>query len=112
MAQERSGAGVFFPAVTAITVVGLALRLFRASGPADGLWAATTVAVLGSMLVEIAVKLRRGQVGVDVVALMALAGSLALGEFLAGAIISVMVASGGALERFAHRRARRDLSAL
>jgi cation transport ATPase len=57
-------------------------------------------------------KLRHGQVGVDVVALLALAGSLALGELLVGAIIGLMVASGDALERLAHRQARRDLSHL
>jgi heavy metal translocating P-type ATPase len=49
---------------------------------------------------------------VDVVALLALAGSLALGEALAGVIIALMVESGDALEQYAHRRARRDLSRL
>ena len=112
MARKPPEAGFFFPAVTAVTLAGLTVRLFGASGPADALWAVTTVAVLGSMLVEVIGKLCRGRVGVDVVALLALIGSLALGEFLAGAIIGVMVASGGALEGFAHRRARRDLSSL
>lgn len=57
-------------------------------------------------------RLRRGRVGVDVVALLALAGALALGELLAGAIIALMVTTGDALEQFARGRARRELSAL
>jgi cation transport ATPase len=98
--------------VTGVMVTGLVLWVSGAGGAAEALWAATTIAVLSTMLVGMAAKLRRGQVGVDVVAVLALAGSLALREFLAGAVIGVMVASGDALERFAHRRARRDLSAL
>jgi heavy metal translocating P-type ATPase len=56
--------------------------------------------------------LRRGRVGVDVIALLALVGALAVGEYLAAAVISVMVASGQALEAWAAGRARRDLHAL
>ena len=56
--------------------------------------------------------LHRGRVGVDVIALLALAGALAVGEYLAAAVVSVMLASGRALEAWAGRRARRDLHAL
>jgi heavy metal translocating P-type ATPase len=55
---------------------------------------------------------QRGRLGVDVIALLALAGALAVGEYLAAAVISVMVASGQALEAWAAGRARRDLHAL
>src|SRR5574341_420765 len=54
----------------------------------------------------------RRQPGVDVVALLALAGALALGEYLAGAVITVMLATGRLLERQAGTRARRELTAL
>ena len=57
-------------------------------------------------------QLRRGRIGVDVIALLALAGALAVGELLAAAVISVMLASGRALEAWAAGRARRDLHAL
>ena len=50
--------------------------------------------------------------GVDIVALLAIAGALAMGEHLTAAIIALMVAGGGALEAFADARARRELSAL
>jgi heavy metal translocating P-type ATPase len=56
--------------------------------------------------------LHRGRLGVDVIALLALVGALAVGEYLAAAVISFMVASGQALEAWAAGRARRDLRTL
>ena len=56
--------------------------------------------------------LRHGDVGVDTIALLAMAGALALGEYLAGAVIAVMLSGGNALETFASRRARRELTEL
>jgi heavy metal translocating P-type ATPase len=47
-----------------------------------------------------------------VIALLAVCGALAVGEYLAAAVISVMLASGRALEGWAAGRARRDLRAL
>ena len=41
-----------------------------------------------------------------------MAGALALGEYLAGAVIALMFSGGQALETAASRRARRELSAL
>jgi cation transport ATPase len=49
---------------------------------------------------------------VDVIALLALAGAVAVRELLAAAVISVMLTSGRALEAWAALRARHDLSAL
>jgi magnesium-transporting ATPase (P-type) len=54
----------------------------------------------------------RGRLSVDVIALLALAGAIAVDELLAAAVISVMLASGRALEDWAAHRARHDLSAL
>ena len=56
--------------------------------------------------------LRRRRIGVDIIALLAVAGALAVGEFLAAAVIGVMLASGRALEGWAAGRARRDLRTL
>jgi heavy metal translocating P-type ATPase len=56
--------------------------------------------------------LRGGQLGVDIIALVAILGALALGEPATAALIALMVASGGALEAFAEGRARRSLTAL
>jgi heavy metal translocating P-type ATPase len=56
--------------------------------------------------------LRRRRLGVDAIALLAVAGALAVGELLAAAVIAVMLASGRALESWADGRARRDLRGL
>ncbi|HEX5746306.1 MAG TPA: heavy metal translocating P-type ATPase [Archangium sp.] len=75
-------------------------------------WAAGTVPVLLVVAVSIIDDLRRGRMGVDIVALLSMAGALALGQFLAGIIIALMFSSGRALEEHARARARRELTAL
>jgi len=57
-------------------------------------------------------RLLQREIGVDVIAVLAMAGALALGEYLASAILALMLTGGTALERFAINRARRELSAL
>lgn len=56
--------------------------------------------------------LRRGRAGVDLIAVLALGGTLAVHEFLAGALIALMLATGRTLEASARRRAYHDLRAL
>ncbi len=56
--------------------------------------------------------LRGGSAGVDIIALLAIAGAIALGESFTAALVGLMVAGGGALEEFAEGRARGELSAL
>ena len=48
----------------------------------------------------------------DIIAVLAIGGALALGESLAAAVIAVMLATGDWLERYAAGRAHRELSAL
>ncbi|HEU5375133.1 MAG TPA: HAD-IC family P-type ATPase, partial [Ktedonobacteraceae bacterium] len=50
--------------------------------------------------------------GVDVIAILAIGGSLVLKQYLAGALIVLMLSGGEALEAYALRRARASLSAL
>jgi heavy metal translocating P-type ATPase len=64
------------------------------------------------LVVETARQLWRREFGVDVIAILAIAGSAALGQYLAGAIIVLMLSGGEALEAFALRRASSSLSAL
>ena len=56
--------------------------------------------------------LLRREVGLDLLALAAIAGALLLGENLTAAVVAVMLASGRLLESFAERRADREMSAL
>jgi heavy metal translocating P-type ATPase len=50
--------------------------------------------------------------GVDLIALLAITGSFLLGQYLAGALIVLMLSGGEALEAFALRRANKSLTAL
>ena len=75
-------------------------------------WEAPAVLVAAVVAADMAHALRRGVVGVDVIALLAILGALALGESLTSVIIALMVAGGAALEEFAEARARGELSAL
>ena len=93
-------------------LAGVALHLGGAGGAGNALWAAAGAAGAVYALWAVADAFRHGRVGVDVIAVLALAGALAVGELLAAAVISVMLASGRALEAWAAGRARRDLRAL
>jgi heavy metal translocating P-type ATPase len=76
------------------------------------IWAATTGVALLPLSYGVISGLVRGKAGVDLIALLAMAGALILREYLTGAIIALMLSGGGALEAFAASRARRELSAL
>ena len=91
---------------------GVALAALDHHQPADWLWAGTTAMLLVPLTWSVLRSLRRGDVGVDAIALVSMAGALALGEYLAGAVVALMLAGGNALEESANRRARRELTAL
>ncbi len=79
---------------------------------AHALWALTTVlGVLPAAWWMLDAALRR-RLGVDLIALLALVGTLVAGEYLAGAVITVMLASGRSLEAWAGRRAHVELRSL
>ena len=56
--------------------------------------------------------LLRGRLGVDLIAILALVGAIAVDELLAAAVISVMLAGGRAIEDWAAAQARRGLEEL
>jgi heavy metal translocating P-type ATPase len=92
--------------------IGGGLALFGFDGAAAICFATATGVVLVPTLVSTAQALARRHPGVDLIAVLSMGGALALGEYLAGAILAVMMTGGLALERFAVLRARRELSAL
>jgi cation transport ATPase len=94
------------------TLVGCVAWLAGLGSAADAIWAATTLLLLVPLTWSVARTLARGDVGVDAIALLAMGGALAVGEYLAGAVIAVMLAGGNALEAYAQGRAGRELSAL
>jgi heavy metal translocating P-type ATPase len=56
--------------------------------------------------------LRAGRGGVDILALLAIVGALATGEYFAAAVVTVMVGTGAFLEERAQARAERELHLL
>ncbi len=78
----------------------------------DGLWAAGGLLGLAVAVVDIARALRERIGGVDVLAALALLGTLAVGEYLAGALVALMLSSGAWLEQRAQARATRELRLL
>src|SRR5579885_814351 len=77
-------------------------------------WALLAIVLLGGipLLWETFQSFLRREFSVDVIAILAIAGSLLLGEYLAGAFVVLMLSGGEALEAYALRRARSSLSAL
>ena len=98
--------------VAALLVSGGVATGVGNAGAGDALWVSAGALGLGLSLVTIVASLRARHLGVDVIALVALAGALAVREYLAAAVISVMLATGRALEEWAGARARQDLASL
>jgi heavy metal translocating P-type ATPase len=101
-----------FVVSTVLLLAGGAAWLLSASTTAAALWVAGTVLGLVFSVGWTVTAIRRGQLSVDVIAVLALAGALVVNEPFAGAMITVMLASGQLLEARAAARARRELSLL
>ena len=93
-------------------VVGFAAHLAERPELAARIWLGGTVPVLAALLVEIVTSLRRGEVGLDIVAALSMSAALAFGENLAAVVVALMYAGGQYLESHAERRARREMTAL
>ncbi|MFE1046690.1 heavy metal translocating P-type ATPase [Streptomyces olivaceus] len=97
---------------TAALVGGGVARFLDAARLADLFWGLGTVSAVVPAVGWVLVALRRGHAGVDLIAVLALGGTLAVGEYLAGILIALMLATGRTLEDAAQRRASHDLRAL
>jgi heavy metal translocating P-type ATPase len=98
-------------ALGALAAGGL-LHLLHSAGAGNAVWAAFTAAILLPLCWSVATTLWRRDVGVDAIALVAIASALALGQYLAGAVVALMLAGGNALEEYATGRAGRELTQL
>ncbi|WP_210277643.1 heavy metal translocating P-type ATPase [Microvirga lupini] len=93
-------------------ILGFGMGIVGGGQWAGTIWAAATVPVLSALLIEIVASLRRGDVGLDIVAALSMAGALVFGEHLAAVVVALMYAGGQYLESFAERRANREMTAL
>jgi heavy metal translocating P-type ATPase len=91
---------------------GFAVRLVGLGAWSGTIWAAVTLPILLALLIEIVTSLRRGDLGLDIVAALSMTAALAVGQDLAAAIVALMYAGGQYLESFAERAARREMTAL
>lgn len=104
-----------YPVVAATAVVGLAVLLLLGTGWRDAAaWLASgyallVAAVTGAQMIR---DLRRGHWGLDVLAVLAILATVAVGEYVAALIIVLMLSGGQALEDYAASRARSELDAL
>lgn len=104
-----------YPVITVTVVVLAAVLLLHVVGEdVSGRWIATVcvAAFVVWTLVGMVRDVMRGHVGLDILAVVAMVATLAVGEYLASLIIVLMLSGGEALEDFAARRAKRDLTAL
>jgi heavy metal translocating P-type ATPase len=105
-------AGVFFGIAALGLLGGAGARIAGSPDLAEGIWLAVTIGGLMASTATTLIAVRHRRASVDVIALLALAGALMVGEAFAGAVITVMLASGTLLEARAAARARRELSLL
>src|SRR4051794_2624093 len=89
--------------------IGLGLTFLGLDALACVVWTAGMVPVLAALLFEILASLRRGEVGLDIVAALSMSAALFFGEALAAAVVAVMYSGGTFLESFAEGRARREM---
>ncbi|WP_349428306.1 heavy metal translocating P-type ATPase [Microbacterium sp. LWS13-1.2] len=104
-----------YPVITVtIIVLGSVLALEAAGEAQLARW--TAVAWVGAVVIWTLVGMVRdvlkGHVGLDILAVVAMVATLAVDEYIASLIIVLMLSGGEALEDFAQRRAKRDLTAL
>ena len=91
---------------------GLAAFALGHEGLAEIIWIAGTVPVLAGLVWEIVTTLRRGEVGLDIVAALSMTAGLVFDEHLAAAVVALMYSGGQYLESFAEGRAKREMTAL
>lgn len=103
---------ILLPTALLGLAAGMVAWLLHEPHLGDQAWLATTLLVLVPTAISVLRGLFQKQTGVDIIALLAMAGALILHENLAAAIIAVMLTGGNALETYAVARARRELTAL
>ncbi|WP_225729127.1 MULTISPECIES: heavy metal translocating P-type ATPase [unclassified Nocardia] len=105
------GAILLAASVGVLTAAGGIARIFGTT-PADLCWLGADAVALVPAAYWVYLDLRKRRYGADLLALLALVGAIAVGEYFAGALIALMVVTGRVLEAYAGLRAGRDLSAL
>jgi heavy metal translocating P-type ATPase len=93
-------------------VTGLILKSAGHDTAADRSWALVIVLLIVPETLAVLRTLLSGRLGVDSIALLAMATALIMEQYLAGAVVALMLSGGNALEEWAAGRSRRELTAL
>src|SRR5690625_3139817 len=104
-----------YPLVASTLAVGLVVLLLALLDLPAAAQVTATVYVAGIVLwtaVDMVRDILRGHWGLDVLAVVAMVATLAVGEYVAALIVALMLTGGEALEDYAALRARRELTAL
>ena len=104
-----------YPVVAATVVVGLAVAaLLGADLHTTAAWTASVYALLVAAVTAARMirDILRGHWGLDILAVVAILSTVAVGEYIAALIIVLMLTGGEALEDYAAGRARGELDAL
>jgi heavy metal translocating P-type ATPase len=110
---SRFGIDAVLAVIVIVAIVaGGVLHALGQPAAGDAIWAAGTLLVLVPLTVSVARTLLGGGVGVDAIALLAMAVAVVLGEYLAGAVVGLMLSGGNTLEEYAAGRAKRELRSL
>ena len=101
------------PAI-ALALLAVSLVLWVTGHSDLAQWPLIAVIVIGGLPLvwETLNQILHGELGVDLIAILAISGSLLLHEYLAGALVVLMLSGGEALEAYALQRARSSLAAL
>ncbi|MET4060921.1 heavy metal translocating P-type ATPase [Arthrobacter sp. UYP6] len=103
-----------YPLVAATIVVLAVVLLLETSAPAAAAWLASlyTLGIVVVTGVGMVRDIMRGHWGLDILAVVAMLATVAVGEYIAGLIIVLMLSGGEALEVYAAGRAKGELNAL
>ncbi len=105
-----------YATIPLLTLSGLALGAFfhltRNPSLDQKIWMITIIVGAGPLVFRLIKDVLRGHFGVDIIAITAIVTAFILGQYLAGAVIVLMLSGGEALEAYALKRARKELSSL
>ena len=98
--------------VLVMFVVGLTLDLTGNDTAAHWVLGVSAIVATIPLIWDMIQSLRSGQYGLDILAVTAIVTAVIMGEYWAGMIIVLMLTGGEALEDYAERRAKKELTAL